>query len=500
MYLGSWKIDDYLTFPVNTHKFDTGVATDGDAVPTYRVYEDETATPILTGSMAKLDDANTTGFYTERIQLTAASGLEKGKCYTIYISATVNSITGTVSHTFQIEAEVDMNTNSGISLPTNFSSLGIEADGDLTKVNTLDGHTAQTGDSYGHVNHTDYGNAKLVRAVTPATQLNTGNANTLSSHDPGATLGTSTVTVANLNTACDTVTVTSMAADVLTASALKADAVTEIQSGLSTHDAAAVKTAMEAAGSKLTLTLEDTNELQTNQGNWATATGFATSAKQDTMETTLNDVPTTAEFEARTLPSADYVVVGDTIAGVTICTTCTTNTDMRGTNGASTHDAAGVKTAIETDGSKLDHLWEMTEDDAGVRRYTTNALEQAPSGTGGDATEANQTTIINSLTDVKGTGFVKDTHSLPQCITGEGGVAGPGAISWPITVNDNVGNPIDNVGVWVSTDISGNNVIAGTLYTNASGIVTFMLDAGDYYHWREKGGWNFTNPESFTVS
>jgi hypothetical protein len=31
-------------------------------------------------------------------------------------------------------------------LPTNFSSLGIEVDGDLTKVNTLDGHTAQTAD------------------------------------------------------------------------------------------------------------------------------------------------------------------------------------------------------------------------------------------------------------------------------------------------------------------------------------------------------------------
>lgn len=53
--------------------------------------------------------------------------------------------------------------------------------------------------------------------------------------------------------------------------------------------------------------------------------------------------------------------------------------------GFSTHDAAAVKTAIEADGSKLDHLWEMTEDDGGVRRYTTNSLEQAPGG-GGDVT------------------------------------------------------------------------------------------------------------------
>ncbi len=79
--------------------------------------------------------------------------------------------------------------------------------------------------------------------------------------------------------------------------------------------------------------------------------------------------------------------------------------------------AADVVTAMETNGSKLDHLWETTEDDGGVRRFTQNALEQGPSS---DATAANQTTIITHLTDIKGTGFVKDTHSLPQCLTATG--------------------------------------------------------------------------------
>jgi hypothetical protein len=37
---------------------------------------------------------------------------------------------------------------------------------------------------------------------------------------------------------------------------------------------------------------------------------------------------------------------------------------------------------MEADGSKLDHLWEMTADDAGVRRLTANALELAPTGGG----------------------------------------------------------------------------------------------------------------------
>jgi hypothetical protein len=108
MYLGSWKIDDFLTFPVNTHTPSTGAATDADAVPTYRVYEDETGTAVANGSMAKLDDANTLGFYSERIQLLTATGFESGKCYTIYITATVGSIAGTLSHTFQIQAEVSL--------------------------------------------------------------------------------------------------------------------------------------------------------------------------------------------------------------------------------------------------------------------------------------------------------------------------------------------------------------------------------------------------------
>jgi len=41
--------------------------------------------------------------------------------------------------------------------------------------------------------------------------------------------------------------------------------------------------------------------------------------------------------------------------------------------------AADIKSALEADGSKLDHLWETTEDDGGVRRFNENALEEAPS-------------------------------------------------------------------------------------------------------------------------
>lgn len=155
-YLGSWKIDDALTFYANTTRFDTGAATDADSAPAYRVYEDETGTPILTGTMALLDSANTAGFYSEQITLSAANGFEKGKCYVIYIAATVNSVAGASHHTLQIEAEVDANVVSdktGYSLtqtfPTNFSALVITAGGIVdADIESINGVTI-TGDGSG---------------------------------------------------------------------------------------------------------------------------------------------------------------------------------------------------------------------------------------------------------------------------------------------------------------------------------------------------------------
>lgn len=137
-YLGTWQIDDLLTFPANTHAAATGAATDADAVPAYRVYEDETGTAILTGSMAKLDDANTVGFYSEQITLSAANGFEVGKSYTIYISAAVSGVTGTMSYTFQVELAPA--TAAAIAALNNLSAAQVNAEAD-TALADYDGPT-----------------------------------------------------------------------------------------------------------------------------------------------------------------------------------------------------------------------------------------------------------------------------------------------------------------------------------------------------------------------
>ena len=84
-------------------------------------------------------------------------------------------------------------------------------------------------------------------------------------------------------------------------------------------------------------------------------------------------------------------------------------------------------------------------------------------------------------------------------VSSVGGV-GSGALSCTWTQKDDSDNPLDNVQIWISTDEAGTNVIAGTLLTDASGEATFMLDAGTYYVWRERAGYNFTNPQTWSVS
>lgn len=103
-FLGSWDIDDVLRVHIQTSSVTTGAATDADAAPTWRVYEDDTATPVTTGSFSTLNSQ--TGFYVAAITLAAAIGYEIGKQYAIRSQATVGGVIGAQVDTFQIQSEV----------------------------------------------------------------------------------------------------------------------------------------------------------------------------------------------------------------------------------------------------------------------------------------------------------------------------------------------------------------------------------------------------------
>lgn len=111
-------IDETFTFEVTTVSNVTGEPTDADSVPTYRVYEDETATPILTGSMALLDSANTDGWYSEQITCSAANGFEAGKSYRIRIASVVGGANGATERQLTVSSQLVATTLKTSYLPS----------------------------------------------------------------------------------------------------------------------------------------------------------------------------------------------------------------------------------------------------------------------------------------------------------------------------------------------------------------------------------------------
>jgi hypothetical protein len=120
----------------------------------------------------------------------------------------------------------------------------------------------------------------------------------------------------------------------------------------------------------------------------------------------------------------------------------------------------------------------------------------AGGGTISQAARYSQNQVLDAITDdaTQIDGSQLNTHTAITPTS-----AGSGAVTWTYDVTDG-SDPIPGVGVWVSTDLAGSNVIAGTLTTDANGRVTFFLDAGTYYFWSQKSGFNFTNPDTEVVA
>ncbi|MCL0034358.1 hypothetical protein M1N21_00310 [Dehalococcoidia bacterium] len=69
-----------------------------------------------------------------------------------------------------------------------------------------------------------------------------------------------------------------------------------------------------------------------------------------------------------------------------------------------------------------------------------------------------------------------------------------GAKEWTYTLLDEVsGLPIPDADVWVTSDAQGEHKLASGR-TDQQGRITFYLDPGGIYIWRQKSGWNFFNP------
>lgn len=199
-----------------------------------------------------------------------------------------------------------------------------------------------------------------------------------------------------------------------------------------------------------TAAIDTASELQTLLFGSATngATAAALSTAQSDITSILADtsaVDTTSEMRT--------FLAGSNLAIATQSAQTTAQNDLdllTGTDGVTLatsqpNYAPATASALSTHDGKLDtvdnnvdsvlgdtnelqtRLANMIEADGGDFRFTTNALEQGPSGGGGggDATAANQTTILAHLTDIKGATWAS-TDSLEnirnEAVTAQGDI------------------------------------------------------------------------------
>ena len=177
-----------------------------------------------------------------------------------------------------------------------------------------------------------------------------------------------------------------------------------------------------------------------------------------------------------------------------------------------------------SDAVMADAIWNALKASYGTANTYGEHVESLSAG--GDATEAKQDSIIATLgtpanidsggatiagnlkkiaDDNAGATFDATNHSLYAIrVQGDSawitGGAGGGAITFTYTLTDDVSSdPIADVLVWATTDVGGTNTI-GSTRTDNFGEAVFTLDAGTYYMWRKKGGYQFTNPDSQVVN
>ncbi len=239
----------------------------------------------------------------------------------------------------------------------------------------------------------------------------------------------------------------------------------------------------------------DSNEAIRNRGDIAWTTGAGGSSptveqirtEMDTNSTKLIDiVADTNELQTDNIPG--LIGALNNVSTAQVQASCDTAINAN----------SDINTIITTT-DKLDDTLEL---DGSVYRFTQNALEEAPSGTGGDATAANQTIIVNHLLGVKGTTWLESTDSLEAIrnrgdaawITG-GGASGSNTVT--ITIDDGT-NPIQDVSVQLWNSGVSALVTYGTTDTN--GQVSVTANDATYKIKIRKGGYTFSAIETLVVS
>jgi hypothetical protein len=305
-------IDEVVHFDVTTHHPSTGAVTDADSGPTYDVFEEATDTPIL-DDQTMTKRTSLTGNYRGSFTASAANGFEAGKWYSVVVSATVNSIaakhvamsfriapaessagvpkvdlshwlgTGAATPTVAGVPEVDVThvggaTTNVAALATNVDAIKAKTDnlpsdpadasvvagliaGVETKVDTIDGvvdailvDTAEIGAAGAGLTDINLPN-QTMDIVGNITGNLSGSVGSVTGNVGGNVAGSvgsvATGGIAAASFAAGAIDAAAIATNAIGADELAASAVTEIQAGLSTLDAAGVRSAVGLAAANL---------------------------------------------------------------------------------------------------------------------------------------------------------------------------------------------------------------------------------------------------------
>ena len=261
----------------------------------------------------------------------------------------------------------------------------------------------------------------------------------------------------------------------------------------------------------LALVLADTNELQTNQGNWLTAVGFSTHSAADvwavvartlTASTNFNDL-SAADVNAEVdtalsdikLDHLAAVADADDVADSSIIAKLASRTSDWSTFVANTDSMEGLRGELDSVGGSVDSIYDDLGD---VKTFTdqlpaNTSLVLSTIDTVVDAVKVVTDRLATSI-ELDGAVYRFTANALERAPT----ELGNGPTSYTLTVDDGT-DPLDGVFVRVTTDVAG-AVTAASGTTDASGEVTFMLDNATYYTWKQLSGYNFTNPGTIIVS
>ena len=92
--------------------------------------------------------------------------------------------------------------------------------------------------------------------------------------------------------------------------------------------------------------------------------------------------------------------------------------------------------------------------------------------------------------------FIFPVESLTTALDG-----GTGSSEITVTLTDANANPIGGAVVYLTSDLAGQSIVAGPVFTPDAGLTpTLSVDAGTFYRWASHDGYTFTNPQSLTVT